>query len=173
MKLANGDVYRTGAGGGAWADKPDGSKRFLGVICELPTLAVSPDGKWLAVINARSHVGYSYRIELDGSIDAWQKFYWLHTPDDADDCDAVAACFDRAGRLYVATRLGVQVLDRNGRSRLIMPVPGGAVSGLCFGGKAMNTLYAVSGNKLYRRHMNAVGWAAFQPPIELPPWAAG
>jgi gluconolactonase len=67
---------------------------------------------------------------------------------------------DRDGRAYVATRMGVQVFDRNGRVAAVLPLPGNAAgTSLCFGGHDFDTLYVASGGKVYRR--------------KLPPWGAG
>jgi sugar lactone lactonase YvrE len=106
--------------------RPTGERVLLDEGLSDPSgLVLSPDGLWLAVFEKSGHGGYSYRVKGDGTLDAKQKIYWLYSPDDAEDSGAGSACADRDGRIYVATRLGVQVLDRNGRSRVIMPVPGG------------------------------------------------
>ena len=80
-----------------------------------------------------------------------------------------ALTMDRDGRLYAATRMGVQVLDRNGRVRAILPLAAGAVTALAFGGADFSTLYVscVDG-KLYRRKLKVVGALPSDSPIELP-----
>ena len=65
------------------------------------------------------------------------------------------------------------VFDRNGRTRAILPLPAGEATCVCFGGAKFDTLYVISGGKLYRRHQKAVGAPAFSPPVKLPPWGAG
>jgi len=47
---------------------------------------------------------------------------------------------DRDGRLYVATRMGLQVCDQAGRVNCIIPTPNGKISNLCFGGEKFDTL---------------------------------
>jgi len=69
--------------------------------------------------------------------------------------------------------LHVQVFDRNGRSRGILPMPTGEASSVCFGGAALGTLYVTSGGKLYWRKMKAIGAPAFATPLRLPPWGGG
>ncbi len=67
---------------------------------------------------------------------------------------------DRNGRAYVATRMGVQVFDRNGRVAGIIPLPGNAAAtSLCFGGHDFDTLYVAGGGKVYRRKLHSVGGA--------------
>ena len=68
---------------------------------------------------------------------------------------------------------GVQVFDRNGRARGILPMPEGQPTSVCFGGAAFDTLFVTSGGRLYRRRMKSVGAPAFLAPLTLPPWGAG
>ncbi len=170
-----GNLYATEAETGkVWLLKPDGSKTQLDEGLNRPTgIALSPDGLWLAVIESRTHWGYSYRIKADGTLELKQQYYWTHVPDWADDSGAGSACIDANGLLYVATRLGVQVFDRNGRSRGILPMPGGVATSVCFGGAKFETLFVTAGGKLYQRHMAVHGAPAFLPPAKLPPWSAG
>ena len=171
----SGNIYATdAAAGNAWLIKSDGTKMLLDDGLKDPTgIALSPDGLWLAVMENRTHTGYSYRMKPDGTVELKQRFYWAHVPDWADDSGAGGACMDRDGHLYVATHLGVQVFDRNGRSRGILPLPMGESTSICFGGANFDTLFVTSGGKLYRRHMKAAGAPTFEPPIKLPPWGAG
>jgi enterochelin esterase-like enzyme len=170
-----GNIYATETGAGkAWLIKADGTKTLLDEGLKHPTgIALSPDGLWLAVMESRTHQGYSYRVKPDGTVDLRQPYYWAHVPDWADDSGAGGMCVDRDGRAYVATRLGVQVFDRNGRSRGLLPLPAGEATSVCFGGTKFDTLFATSGGRLYRRHVRAVGAPSFIAPIKLPPWGAG
>ena len=173
--VSNGNRYATTAATGqVWLITPDGTKTLLDEGLRYPTgLALSPDGLWLAVMEAHSPRGYSYRVRADGTVDAKQPFFWAHVPDWADDSGAGGMCMDRDGRPYVATHLGVQIFDRNGRSRGILPLPTGPATSVCFGGAAFDTLYVTSGGRLYQRHLKAVGAPAFAAPLKLPPWGGG
>ena len=62
--------------------------------------------------------------------------------------------FDTNGNLYVATEMGVQVADHNGRVRAILSLPVGAVDALAFSG---NYLYVRCGEKMFVRKMKAEG----------------
>ncbi|HLQ77281.1 MAG TPA: SMP-30/gluconolactonase/LRE family protein, partial [Terriglobia bacterium] len=156
--------------GKVWMRVRGGKESLIDTGLNRPTgIAVSPDGLWLAVAESRTHWGYSYRIRADGTVQGKQRFYWFHVPDDADDSGAGAWVMDREGRLYAATRLGVQVFDRSGRVRAILPVPGGAVAGVRFGGESLYTLYVTSADgKTYRRKFKVPGVAPGSAPIELP-----
>jgi sugar lactone lactonase YvrE len=75
---------------------------------------------------------------------------------------------------YAATRLGVQVFDRNGRVVAILPMPGNQpAASLCFGGENFNTLYVLSGGKIYKRKLHSAGAPPWGHPITLPKWGAG
>ena len=136
-------MYATDSQAGqAWLIKHDGTKTLLDEGLKHPTgIALTPDGLWLAVMESRSHWGYSYRVRPDGKAELKQKFFWAHVPDWADDSGAGGMCMDRHGHPYVATRLGVQVFDRNGRSRGILPLPAGEATSVCFGGARFDTLF--------------------------------
>jgi len=172
---SNGRVYATEAGSGkVWFFQAGRSKTLLDQGLNHPTgIGLSPDGLWLAVLESQSHWGYSYRVKADGTLEAKQRYYWMHVPDSADDSGAGGICFDHNGYLYVATRMGVQVFDRNGRSRGILPLPSGEATSVCFGGANFDTLFVTSGGKVFRRHMKAIGVPGFAAPIKLPPWSAG
>ncbi len=71
---------------------------------------------------------------------------------------------DRDGRLYVATRMGIQVCDQPGRVNAIIPTPNGKVSNLCFGGPDFRTIYATCGDKVYKRKVKVQGAQAYQSP---------
>src|SRR5208283_2261598 len=159
LATSSGNIYATEAGAGkAWLIKADGTRTLLDEGLQHPTgIALSPDGLWLAVMESHTHLGYSYRVKPDGTVELKQPYYWAHVPDWADDSGAGGMCMDRDGRPYVATHLGVQVFDRNGRSRGILPLPAGEPTSVCFGGAQFDTLFATSGGRLYRRHMKAVG----------------
>ena len=65
---------------------------------------------------------------------------------------------DRDGRLYVATHAGVQVFDTQGRISGVIGRPQKAfLSNLVFAGNGMQTLYATSSDKVYRRKTKVRG----------------
>jgi gluconolactonase len=137
-------------------------------------LALSPDGLWLFVSQGLSRAGISYRVQTDGTVDARAPFYDFSVPAWEDDSGAAGIGMDKDGRAYVATRLGVQVFDRNGRVAAILPLPNNvAATGICFGGKDFDTLFVAGGGKVYRRKLHVEGAPPWQAPAKLPPWGAG
>lgn len=168
----NGNLYvtdpsasRSNAPSKVWLIKPDGEKQVVDTGLRYPNgITLSPDQTLLAVADYRSHWIYSYQIQADGTLAFKQRYYWLHAPDNEDDTGADGLRMDRDGRLYVATRLGVQVCDQPGRVQCILPTPNGKVSNLCFGGESFDTLFATCGDKVFKRKLKVQGAQAWATP---------
>jgi sugar lactone lactonase YvrE/enterochelin esterase-like enzyme len=150
-----------------WYIDPKGAKRVVDRGLKFSNgVALSPDQSLLFVSDSRTHWVYSYQIQPDGSLANKQKFYHLHVPDTADDSGADGMRTDRDGRLYVATRLGIQVCDQAGRVNCIVPPPNGKIANLCFGGKDFDTLFACCGDRLFKRKLKIKGALSFQAPTK-------
>ncbi|MEQ1861691.1 MAG: SMP-30/gluconolactonase/LRE family protein [Chthoniobacteraceae bacterium] len=129
-------------------------------------IALSPDQSLLYVADSRTKWVYSYSVQPDGSLKNKQKYFWLHEPDTADDSGADGIEVDRDGRVYVATKMGIQVCDQAGRVNCILPTPNGKVSNLCFGGPKFDTLYATCGDKVFKRKMKVAGAPSWGAPVK-------
>src|SRR5205085_12494628 len=129
-------------------------------------LTLSPDQSLLYVADTKTHWVYSYQIAADGTLTNKQKYYHLHAPDTADDAGADGLRVDRDGRLYVATKMGVQVCDQAGRVNCIIPTPNGKVSNISFGGEDFKTLYATCGDPVYARKLKVAGARNYQAPVK-------
>jgi gluconolactonase len=146
-----------------------GEKRVVDAGLIFPNgIALSPDQTLLYVADSRSHWVYSYQVQTDGSLAYKQKFFHLHAPDTADDSGADGMRVDRQGRLYVTTRMGIQVCDQPGRVNAIIPTPNGRIANLCFGGPNFDIIYATCGDRVYRRKVKTQGANAYQSPIKPP-----
>jgi gluconolactonase len=132
-------------------------------------ITLSPDQSLLFVDDHRSRFVWSYVIQPDGSLTHKQRFYALHAPETADDSGSDGMKVDRQGRLYVATRNGIQVCDQAGRVNAILPTPNRRVSNLAFAGKNFDILYATAGDKVYRRKLRTQGVNHWAPPLKPPP----
>lgn len=176
---SNGDIYATtvtrNGESELWRIPAKGAPKQLdSALKGNAEVAVTPDGLWLMVTQSRSRFGMSYRILADGSVNAREPFYDFAVPAWAEDSGAGEIAMDGDGRAYVATRMGVQVFDRNGRVAAILPLPGGgAAEGICFGGKDFDTLYVSVAGTVYARHMKEAGAPPWAVPAKLPPWGAG
>jgi len=152
-----------------WYIPKDGPKKLVDTGINFTNgVALSPDQSLLYVADSRSRWVYSYQIQPDGTLAHKQKFYHLHVPDTADDSGADGIRADTSGRLYVATRMGVQVCDREGRVNAILPTPNGRASNLYFGGPDFDTLFVTAGDKVFKRKMKAHGANSSQEPIKPP-----
>lgn len=168
-----GDLFVTAPAAGGkgsskvWYISPKGAKRVVDEGLAFPNgVTVSPDQTLLYVADSRSHWVWSYQIAFDGSLTNKQKYYHLHVPDTADVSGADGLRVDRDGRLYVATRMGIQVCDQAGRVNCIIPTPNGRVSNLCFGGPRFDELYATCGDRVYKRKLRVRGANAFEAPTK-------
>jgi len=176
---SNGDIYATtvprDGRNDLWLLPAQGPARKLDDDLKVARgVAVSPDGLWLFVSQNSSRFGMSYRVRADGTLDAREPFYDFDLPAGADAPEPEQIAFDSEGRPYVATRMGIQIFDRNGRVAAIMPLPGNEIAtGICFGGKNFDTMFVAAGNKIFKRQMSIKGAAPWAVPTKLPPWGAG
>ena len=136
----------------------DKGLRFSNGIC------LSPDQSLLYVADSRSHWVYSYVVQPDGSLTHKQKYFHLHVPDTAEESGVDGLRVDRDGRLYCATRLGLQICDQAGRVNCIVPSPNGKLANLTFGGPEFDTLFACCGDKVYSRKLKTRGLRPQDPP---------
>ncbi len=196
MVLSGGDVLATTAGP-PWFVVSDiarttvaGPARMLVSLAAIRSggIVCSPDHSLLYVSDRATHWVYSYQFQADGSLAFGQRYYHLHAPDSADNAGAGALRVDRDGRLYVATRMGIQVCDQAGRVNVILPLPRAPLTPesfsmeadwrnstasdpashapspeVEFGGAEFDTLIATDGHRLYQRKLKVRGAPAFEP----------
>jgi sugar lactone lactonase YvrE/enterochelin esterase-like enzyme len=129
-------------------------------------IALTPDQTQLYITESTSHWVWIYSIQPDGTLTNKQRYGWLHVRDTDDNAWADGLKCDRDGRVYVATRMGIQVMDQIGRVNAIIPVPGPEPSNLCFGGADFDTLYISCRDKVYRRKLKVHGALPFADPIK-------
>ncbi len=117
------------------------------------------DEATLVVTDGESPVLRTFRVESDGSLRFGDANYSpLQTTFGATDAQSDGMTVDDAGRLYVATGVGVQMFDPTGR-------PGGSIgkpqaaflSNLVFGGNDFRTLHATSADKVFARRVKPSG----------------
>lgn len=156
--------FKTPNNSEVWYVSPQGEKKIVDTGLRFANgLCCSPDQSLLYVADSRSHWVYSYQIQPDGSLQHKQKYFHLHVRDVDEDSGVDGLRTDRDGRLWAATRMGLQVCDQAGRVNCIIPTPNGKLANLTFGGADFDTIYACCGDKVYRRKVKvkgANGWAA-------------
>ena len=162
--------------GSIWRIDPNGERKLLDhSLLSATGIAFSPDGTLFYAAERDGGRVCSFVMGADGALQDEEPYYWLHpagTPHAGGTGDLAV---DNEGDLYAATPLGVQVCDRNGRVRAILwlPHPCGPLRGLCWGGKAFDTLYATDGAVLFRRVLKIPGHPQWSVPVALPMASAG
>ncbi len=148
--------------------KPGGEKIIVDEGLKFANgIALTPDQTQLLVTESASHWLWIYKINPDGTLSYKQRYGWLHVPDTEENAWGDGLKCDTAGRVYVATRIGIQVLDQLGRVNAIIPIPpsNNQTSNLCFGGANFDVLYVSAGDKVFRRRLKTRGANSFEKPI--------
>ena len=117
-------------------------------------LAVAPDYRFCVSVQENTHHLISTIMDKKGHMLYSEPFYFLHDLSNGTLAGVGNMAFDTQGNLYVATPMGVQVADHNGRVRAILSLPVGQVHALAFSG---NYLYVRCGEQIYVRKMKAIG----------------
>ena len=168
LPLHNGDKYISNTKGEIFLLK-NGEKKAQKMNtlpesgCEI---AIYPNGKLLIATEKNSNWLISYLIAPDGSLHSGQQFYWLHNTDNHNHTPYGNMTFDTLGNLYIATPIGIQVCDQNGRVRAILPLPGAGrkVDAIAFVG---NKIYAKCGGKVFVRTFAHTGYNSWEAPIDV------
>ena len=127
-------------------------------------LAYRPDQWLLSVADGNSKWVYSYQINPDGTLSNKERFFSLHVPDWEDNADPESVCYAREGQMFVATNMGVQICADDGPTQVILPLPGDAHPiGICLAGVDRDTLFAFTGDKVYKRKLKVHAVGASDP----------
>lgn len=172
----NGNMYVTAPEGAEKPGKiflirPNGEKTEVDAGLKYPNgLTLSPDQTQLYVTESATHWVWIYQVQPNGTLSYKQRYGWLHVPDRQENAWSDGLKCDTAGRIYVTSNIGIQVLDPLGRVNAILPLPTGQASNLCFGGASFNTIYVSANDKVYRRKLKTRGANTFEAPaIPAPP----
>jgi gluconolactonase len=131
---SKGGVYFTN-GGVFYADSKGTVTRY-GENLTTNGIVLSGDEKHLYVTNGPTVAGFD--VQKDGSLTNQHEFAKLEGGGNGD-----GSTFDSAGRLYVTTNPGVQVIGPDGKYLGLIPTPRGIIS-VAFSGPDRKMLYAVS-----------------------------
>lgn len=161
----NGNIYVTAPDGATKPGKlflvrPNGEKLVADEGLKFPNgLTLSPDQEQLYVTESATHWVWIYKVQTDGTLAYKQRYGWLHVLDTEENAWPDGLRCDTAGRVFVASKLGLQILDQLGRVNAILPVPpsNNQSSNVCFGGADFNILYVTCGDKVYRRRLKTKG----------------
>jgi gluconolactonase len=131
---SKGGVYFT-MGGLFYAD-PSGKVTEYGKNLRTNGVILSPDEKTVYVTNGLSVAAFD--VQKNGSLTNQREFAKLRGGGFGGDGSTI----DAAGRLYVTTNAGVQVIGPDGKYLGLIPTPLGVISA-AFSGPDKKTLYAV------------------------------
>jgi len=170
----NGNIYVTSPDGTTkpsriYLIKPNGEKLVVDEGLRFANgLTLSPDQTQLYITESASHWVWIYKIKPDGSLTFKQRFGWLHMADGDDNAWSDGLKTDTAGRVFVATKIGLQIMDQLGRVNAILPIPAsnGQSSNVYFGGPDFNILYVTAGNKVFSRKLKTRGVNYFDKPVK-------
>jgi len=168
----NGNIYVTAPDGidkpsKLYLIRPDGKKEVVDEGLKFANgLCFTPDQTQLYVTESATHWVWIYDIAPDGKLTFKQKYGWLHARDVDENAWSDGLRCDTAGRVYVTTKMGLQIMDQAGRVNAIIPIPAGQPSNLCFAGKDFDTMYLTAGDKVYRRKFRTRGANNFDKPYK-------
>jgi gluconolactonase len=116
----------------------------------------------LYVANTLGEYILAYDVARDGSISGKRNFAKLDgykkTDNGSYSSGADGLAVDEAGRLYVASSVGIQVFSAKGDALGTIPLPK-APQNLAFAGKDKKTLYIVGRGAAYRIAVQTAGYA--------------
>ncbi len=149
-----------------WYISPKGEKRVVDNGMSYPNgLILWPDQGTLVVADMNKPNLYAFRVEADGSLKFKQPYYSPRLDRDKIDSSADGMTIDSAGRVYVTTRLGLQVFDPTGRLSGVIDKPQNQwLANAVFAGPKLDTLYVTCSNKVYKRKVKATGIRYFDLP---------
>jgi len=156
-----------------WFIDAKGNKRVVHEGILFPNgVRFTPDHAFLMVSDTLSRWVWSFSVANDGSLANGVPFFRLEIPDEVDSgqlrSGADGMTVDNEGFLYVATKLGIQIVDPPGKTVGILQKPDKSdPSNVVFGGRDLQTLYVTSGDKVFRRTIKRKGtfpWVTVIPP---------
>jgi len=127
-------------------------KRITRIIDDLVRpngIALSPDGRLLYVLDNGADKLYRYEVRSPGRTGQGERIAYVTHPD--------GMTVDRQGRLYVAGRGGVWVLDAGGKWLGLIETPE-EPSNCAFGGQGWHTLFITARTSLYAIDTLTRGW---------------
>jgi gluconolactonase len=142
--------------------RPDGSVMLVSAEITRPNgIILSPDERVLYVANTLGEAVVAFDVQPDGTVRNKRDFARLQGVTKTDTgvrSGADGLAVDSAGRLYVATQIGVQVFSPQGAHLGTIPI--GIANGpqnLAFAGRDKKTLYVVGRGAAWKIPMLAEG----------------
>lgn len=136
---------------------------------QVAAMIPTPDQAFIFVAPQGQQTILNFMISEDFTLNHRQRYAHLHMPYLETSSGVTAMLVDDQGRLYVASTLGVQVLDQLGRVHLILAKPTRSpITGMVIGGPLRDTLFVSDGQSVHARKIKAKGVDSFAAPITPP-----
>lgn len=149
----------------------DGSETIaMPLLQPCSALAPTADHAFMHLLAPASQFTLHAKLGAGGELTDRQEFGYLHFRYGSTAMSATDVAIDQSGRAFVATQLGIQVLDQLGRVNVILQSPSKSmITGLSFGGAARDMLFATTADgNVFKRRINTVGVVPHAPPVEMP-----
>ncbi|WP_158265420.1 SMP-30/gluconolactonase/LRE family protein [Blastopirellula marina] len=157
---SNGNIYCTDTPGHqVWLVRPNGEKQVVAKDIAAPNgIILWPKEGTLVVADSAGKNLLAYRVEEDGTLSYGAPVYTCRVRQKDAPSKADGMTVDSAGRLYVATDLGLQMFDPTSRICGVFSKPTSAfTSNVVLGGPQLDTFYVTCGGGIYRRATQATG----------------
>lgn len=152
-----------------WSDYKGQKRQVDQLPIAVTGIVPTADHAFLNVGGDQSIFTWQFRIGENRALDARQRFGYLHLPDGELATGLSSMTTDDQGRIYVTSKLGIQVMDQLGRVNVILSgIPSSPATGIAFGGASFDRLYVTCREKVYRRKLHTKGVKTFEAPIQLP-----
>lgn len=142
---------------GVYYVAPDGKvTRLIDDVVTPNGVNLSPDQKTLYVIPTLREEMMAYPITAPGKLGAGRVFCKVAQPQGRKGGGGDGCAVDTNGNLYIATGLGIQVFDPQGKALGVIKLPQ-PPSNCKFGGPDFKTLYVTARTSVYALPMEAAG----------------
>lgn len=126
----------------------------------------TPDQSQIVVADTKGVRLWAFQVTASGDLANREAFYDAQIVPGTVDDGADGMTFDKTGRLYVCTHIGIQVFDQAGRVIGVINRPSPQWLANCaFGGPNLEYLYLCNGNHVYRRKTRTQGVLSWQEPV--------
>ncbi|MCA9131683.1 MAG: gluconolactonase [Planctomycetales bacterium] len=152
-----------------WSSYEGVAVQALPLTEAVSAMAPTPDHAFMHMVATNQQYTTHSRITGERLLDHRQQYGYLHLPYLERNSGANRVVVDTEGRTYIATSMGIQIMDPLGRVQLILSKPtAAAINGMAFGGTRRDTLFVTDGRSVYRRRLNAKGVRTFEAPLQTP-----
>lgn len=165
----HGAIYFTEPSKGRiWYIAPNREKKVVAEGLRPNGVILTSDEGTLIVTDGKAPHLWAFKVEVDGTLSSKIPYYGLiRLSPESETPGSDGLTLDRDGRIYVATRAGLQFFDDQGRmSGVILKPQPKFLSNATFGGPKWDYLYVTCTDKVFRRKVNATGWVPFK--VSLP-----